>query len=379
MTNNHSQRGHCPFGPSSHKALHSCPGYQGTDGTSLAAEIGTRVHEALEVRDPTNLESDEELAWYNMCIEAEDNLISEFFGDRKVERYNELQLDIPLNAGVSTWGTADVICVSGSDMLAIDYKTGKSSIDDVRENWQARAYTLGAFHKFPDVQRCKFYFLCPQQNIILDGEFTRDDVDILRHETTNVVANAQRVRAMWATGTPPKEELNPNDHCVWCRYATLCPALHGVAFGVAKKYKPLEVPDEVDLKKAGPAQLGSLYTIAKILEPLVKEIKAKAHKAASEGEAIPGWRLQSNGANAIAINNEEFMEYAEEFGISADEILRKVHIPVAKVRDILKERAPKGCKEDWAKNFVEQGVERGVIGKGAERLFLRPDAGDEAP
>ena len=55
---NHSDRGHHPQGPSQLKALQQCPGFENRPGTSAAAEMGTRIQEALEVRDPSHLESE---------------------------------------------------------------------------------------------------------------------------------------------------------------------------------------------------------------------------------------------------------------------------------------------------------------------------------
>ena len=65
--------------------------------------MGTRIHEALEVRDPSNLESELEIEMYDKCIGAEDQLIGDFFGQEKYERYNELPLTISLNNDLETW------------------------------------------------------------------------------------------------------------------------------------------------------------------------------------------------------------------------------------------------------------------------------------
>ena len=51
----HSARAHATFGPSSLKYYAICGGYHGKDGTSAASEKGTRIHEALEVRNPDTL------------------------------------------------------------------------------------------------------------------------------------------------------------------------------------------------------------------------------------------------------------------------------------------------------------------------------------
>tara|TARA_R100001244_G_scaffold104836_1_gene77801 strand:- start:5314 stop:6462 length:1149 start_codon:yes stop_codon:yes gene_type:complete len=371
----HGARGHDAFGPSQHKALHACAGYEGRDGTSDAAEMGTRIHEALEVRDPSALESDLEIEIYDKCIVDEDRAIADFCKGKEHQRYNELPLDVPLNAGYKTWGTADVIVICGNRAMMIDYKTGIGGIDDVRENWQGRAYTLGVFGKFPQVEEVTFGFLIPQQDPTEKwGVFPRDDEDYLRHETTNVVANATRVRAMWAMGTPPLEELTINDHCVWCRYQTHCPATLGIMLESGKVYAPKGVPATLEPGNIhDPAMIGERYTLARILEPLVEAIKKEAVGAALEGEAVGGWRLQSMGSNTKSLDNEKFVEYAKQSGISMEDILEVTNIPVAKLRDLLGKRAERGNKKGAKEDFIDAGVEAGVIGYGAERHCLKPD------
>ena len=96
----HGSRGHHPQGPSQLKALKLCSGFENRPGTTAAAEMGTRIHEALEVRDPSNLESELEIELYNKCTRAEDSLIAEYFGEEEYERYNELPLTMVLKLGV---------------------------------------------------------------------------------------------------------------------------------------------------------------------------------------------------------------------------------------------------------------------------------------
>ena len=69
----HANRGHAEFSPSSLKYVATCAGYKGREGTSAAAEKGTRIHEALEIRDPSALHDEDENDIYCKFI---DSLIS---------------------------------------------------------------------------------------------------------------------------------------------------------------------------------------------------------------------------------------------------------------------------------------------------------------
>tara|TARA_R100000426_G_scaffold20039_2_gene17267 strand:+ start:1976 stop:2266 length:291 start_codon:yes stop_codon:yes gene_type:complete len=77
-TPNHSNRGHAEFGPSGLKYIAACPGFHGAEGTSEAAERGTRIHEALEVHDPSALHDEEEVEIYDKIVEMENEFMANF-------------------------------------------------------------------------------------------------------------------------------------------------------------------------------------------------------------------------------------------------------------------------------------------------------------
>ena len=74
----HANRGHAEFSPSALKYLAGCPGFQGHDGTSSAAEKGTRIHEALEIRNPSALLDEEEHNLYTQIVAMEDSFVKTF-------------------------------------------------------------------------------------------------------------------------------------------------------------------------------------------------------------------------------------------------------------------------------------------------------------
>ena len=75
---NHTDRGHAEFSPSALKYLAACPGFHGREGTSSAAERGTRIHEALEVRNPAHLQDEAEVQCYEQCVALEDSFIASY-------------------------------------------------------------------------------------------------------------------------------------------------------------------------------------------------------------------------------------------------------------------------------------------------------------
>ena len=378
-TPNHSDRGHHPQGPSQLKALQQCPGFENRPGSSAAAEMGTRIHEALEVRDPSNLESELEAELYEKCIAAEDMLIPEFFGEQEYTRHNELPLTMGLNSGREIWGTGDVLCVSndGSKGLMIDYKSGRMKVDDAEKNLQARAYKNGAYERFDSLETLRFIFLAPQIDWINWYDFSPETVDLDRQVLTQIVSRAERVREDWAQGGVQTTDLNPCEQCTWCRHQTYCPAINGVLLDFADS-SGVSVPEGLDMGNLDdPDSVAELYGIAKILEPLIDKIKKRAVELANEGEVLKGWELRSMGSKRIAVDNQKFYDYAAANGITLEDVINNVNIPVAKLRDIVRERAAQGSKAKAAKEFEQTALDMGVIKMGTERFTLRPETAED--
>ena len=97
----HTSRDHAEFSPSSLKYVAACSGYNGRSGTSAAAEKGTRIHEALEVRDPSALHDEEELEIYEQTVKDEDDFLQTVIGDADRTEYNEVLVDVELGGLVT--------------------------------------------------------------------------------------------------------------------------------------------------------------------------------------------------------------------------------------------------------------------------------------
>jgi len=128
-TVNHTDRDHAEFSPSALKYLHTCSGFHGKEGSSDAADMGTRIHEALEVRDPSTLQSEEEVNIYDQLVMDEKEVFDFVFVDTldNVEIFREKRLHLELDALSPTFGTCDIVAISSLGVaLVADYKTGIS-------------------------------------------------------------------------------------------------------------------------------------------------------------------------------------------------------------------------------------------------------------
>lgn len=365
----HASRGHAEFSPSQIKYLAKCAGYQGKDETNAAAEMGTRIHEALEVRDPSALHNEEELNLYDEIVKEEDNMINSFLAGNVGVHFNEIQVDVELE-GTKTWGTCDKLVTDGSRALMADYKTGISPIDPPEKNWQAKAYVIGAFQKFAELTEITFVFYVPQRGEVLTHTFAREDLPTLVKEVSAVILRAEAVRPKWTGGTPALEDLRPTPNCRFCRHEDYCPALGGLVLEVAKKIDP-QLPD-VDIESTeDPKVIEDLWNIAKVVSNWSDRLKARALEMAKNGIEFPSLRLQSMGSTKKVLDNATLFAIAEKFGMDQQEVIAECTIPLAKVAKAVSDRYEKGERKKISQEFLDACTDAGIIESSDTRYTLR--------
>jgi len=372
-TVNHADRAHAEFGPSSLKYVAACAGYHGKDGTSAAAEKGTRIHEALEVRDPSALQDEEEVALYDQIIADEDEILMGVFGDKPVNTHREIRLTLALDALTPTFGTCDLLVEDPTGVaVMIDYKTGISKIDEPEKNWQSKAYALAAFQMFPHLHTIKFAFLVPLNGGILSGIFRRDDVFTLRKEISEVIRKAETTRPKWATGAIDIEDVNPTVNCRFCRYEESCPALGAVCVTIAAKIRPDLLPkgpinpSEVE----DPETLEQLYIVAKIAENWAKSIKHKVTGLALEGHEFEHHKLKSMGALKKTIEKNYLAQLAIKYGLDMSEVVEASDLTLNQLAAVLHSKSPKGKKTFIVDSFEQEAIDLGIVEVGNTRYCL---------
>lgn len=389
MTTNETpeERPHAEFGPSGLKPLTYCRGFKNRGGTSKAAERGTRIHFALETEDPSELEDESEYEIYQACLadlESELALLEPGYA-----RNDELRLYMDLGS-CETFGTADVVAIDGSHALLLDFKTGTSVIDEPPANWQAKAYAIGVFQKFPQVETVKAVFSVPVRQELLSGMYFRNELKDYIREVGTLITEAAYVRRMWdELGQPPLELLSPNDNCMYCHWneANRCPALGAIVFDVVKRYDAGgALPAEGSIHGSDiddPEVLSRMLPIANIAEKWASGVKRKSMEVALRDKKFPGYTLRSMGAPREVSDPVAAKEYAESCGFSIDEILKAATFSISKLADVVKAKAPRGQKTDAVRAF-EDGLETfGALTRKSERFSLKPltgggiDDGDE--
>ena len=260
--------------PSSLKYVAGCSGYEGRSGTNAAAEKGTRIHEALEVRDPSALHDEDEVMIYEAIVKQEDEYTKNYAKGQEYKEENEILLDVDLDS-TNTWGTCDRLLTFGNKAILADYKTGVSEIDPPRSNWQARAYTVGAFQKYPELDEITFVFYIPVRNEVLEGTFTREELPLLVKQLADVIRNGEKVRPQWDGGFPEADALSPSVNCRFCKHEEYCPSLGGLAVEIVQRISGDNLPKENIEDPNDPETVEHLYVVAKVVENWAKRVKEK--------------------------------------------------------------------------------------------------------
>lgn len=365
----HQSRGHAEFSPSSLKYVANCPAYKGRDGTSAAAEKGTRIHEALEVRDPSALHDEEEVAIYEQIVEMEAAFMANFAAVE--EEHNEIQVDVDLGE-TETFGTCDrfLVLEGGADAVMADYKTGISLIDPPENNWQAMAYVVGAFQRFENIQNITFVFYIPLHHDSPFHTFTRSELPALQKKLMDVITAAERIRPKWENGAPELEECNPTQYCRFCTYEDRCPALGGLVLDVVQQVEPT-TDVALDINNLDdPANLSKLYNIARTVENWAARIKQRTVQAAKEGVPLDGLRLKSMGKTRRVNDNQQLYNIADSFGVTSEELLAAATFSVSKTAKLVGAKAPRGEKRKAEDNFIDVCESKGILDTSEERYTI---------
>ena len=371
------EQAHAEYGPSSIKMSAHCPGYEGESGTNPAAEMGTRIHEALETGDWSNL-NDYESSLAQGCRNAEEAIFdnhgySENFGE--LDDYKEIRLTMKLT-GEETFGTCDRLTVNGTEAVQIDYKTGQMAVDEPQDNWQAKAYALGAFQRFPQLDTIHFYFIACRRDEILFHTFERKDMDEVVHAISNVIKRAKKVRACFSDADP--NELIPQlKICNYCKNAGRCPSLAKLSLETAKKYAPsakdfLDMPEDIHGSDCtDPKVIADMLKAVPIVRKWAAGVEYAAKKMAMEdGVEIPGFEIKERrgrrsitsalaafGAVKDMVDVEDFLEGIEKF-------------PVGKLEKLVSDKTPRGKKKERVSEVMSELHRLGAIETAKDSQFL---------
>lgn len=377
VTHTPGAKRHARYSPSSFSSREKCPGWSPDNDpskSSLAADRGTLIHEAIEKEDTSLLVAEDDVACANKCLayveKLADNLIANY--PAKVERFKEIQLKV-----LDQFGTADDLMIAGGSAELVDYKTGYWEVPDAEVNAQMQGYVLGVFDQFPNVQNIRVHLLMPRQNQISTAIYTRaEHYKALKLRTFMTIESSKAADRMFQQGELEKltTVLNPApDNCEFCGRKAECPALTQLALTVAKRYEPaLMIPDDLHGSAiTDPTTMSRALLVAPILEKWAAGVKNAALTMRMEqGVEIPGFILCERKGSRKITDAQAAWETVKDV-ISPEEFAGCADVSMPDLEKAVAAKAPRGAKEAAKQQLEDRLRDRSALTNASTVHYLK--------
>lgn len=372
---------HAKHSPSKLKYTELCPGYESREGgTNPAAEMGTRIHAALEHLNLDLLTNDYERMIGERCLDAYENIIERHgWTGRSYQTFHEIRLTVDMGDDLETFGTCDVLLVSDKEAIMIDWKTGKGGIDDADVNTQAQAYVLGAFQLHPEIDVLHFYFVIPQRDEVTFHTYLRSDCSRIALRLNTIIRRAEQFQELWQNGgTIPSEMFNPQPNlCEFCANQWKCHAITNKVFDIARKYGTdgLIVPDKVHGSETeNPADLAAMLRLKPVIEAWLEGVTSRAKQMAFEdGIDIPGFAAKERSGRknvSSAMAAWDALQQVMPDATIEDFLASMGSVSFNSVADMVYDYAPRGKKTLAKNNFEDKLDEMGVLDRTPASQYL---------
>lgn len=417
-----TEKYHHPFGPSKLSALEFCPCYEARTGTHIKAAIGTMQHKVTETGEDDFRLSDDEATAAAECLDFVEKKKTELEEKRlqaiselakgmedvasacklapgNVEQ-NEASIDkrfppvleiseiyLPVdgiellwrNKGHSgtTGGWLDTVLLSHDRRLAIafDWKFGRWAVEAAENNIQGICYALGLFLAYPTVDTVRFFFKQPHIKVLTSATFTRADVPRLY---TRVLAVVHRAMEAQRGETPNWDMAKPGyPVCMFCNRLGTCPKIAQMALHVSKKFWPTGVPADVTPNSViAPDMARARMQLAGILQVWCKAVRKQESERSLRGGQIPeGYRLEQKTPRVIA-DPVQFKKVALTY-LTPEEFDSTLEYEFGKVEKLVKDKTPRGQKENALEALDQSWREAGAVKDGQTYTYLTAVDGDE--
>lgn len=376
------ERVHHPWSPSSLQCREGCAKFTQREGpVHEMALVGTRQHNAVdqELDDPKL--ADYRIAAVADCIR---------FCEERAEHYpggtilKEVYLPIDdrwvPNRDCSEWfrgttaGYLDWSIISADQKKAeiIDWKFGNNAVEEASNNLQAFGYVLGLFRQFPSLEWVKVSFVMPHIDLISTHTFTRNDFETMRLRVCTVVD-----RAIEAAQRPEDFSLaTPNSSsCLFCGLVGKCPKVAEIALKLGKKYRPLEIPQQVNPSLVSdPSDVSLGIQLAAVVAVWAEAFRRQATaKAVEDLDFVPEGYTLVESQKRIVKQARQLGEIAKTFlPPEQHKFVDDLYdVPIGKLEELISTFAPRGHKESTVEEFGQVSLDKGALELGTPFQFLR--------
>lgn len=313
---------HHLYSPSRLQRIHDCPGSvrmesmcppepkseDATEGTMLHKVIaGCGGEEQLDTEQSSAIES---------CREFMQSL----YHEDGTKWYSEFEVDVQDEHGeILTQGTMDVLLHHADNTAdVIDWKFGRTPVEEAANNYQGAAYALGVFQLL-GVKSVTFHIYQPR--IFQHTEYTFTNP---RNILTNIRTIINRAKA-------PELILNAGDAaCRYCAAKSICPAF-------SARFRALEATPDETRDLSNPAVLLDYWNRAQVVERFMKELKEAVTSYCKGHGNLGEWYIQERAGRREITNSVELCTRLNSY-ITAAEWRACNTVNLGKLTDLIVEK-----------------------------------------
>ena len=371
---NHAARKHHPRSISKLNHFEDCAGFESSDGTSEAAEEGTRLHELMDkimglvisggrgttahnalLHDiqPVEALSDDDFWLLSSCCKEVDKYLakqpSAILNEAKVHIWNPDKSEL-------TNGHQDLLLLfnDGETGILFDWKFGWKPVPASNKNKQGMGYALGSFMAHPKLKKLGVVFFQPRLSYITRHAYDRMEAWAMYKTIKGIIDNSIfvdgvfRVKENEAVSAEARANafamLQAGEWCSYCARAK-CPKKIEAVARAGAAISGLPLPATFDANQIDtPEKMALVRHWAALLEPAIEDIKSRALEIAQKNGGyldltLPDGRyiryeVQQKKHDRSLAEPPQVVEALKDF-ISPMELMAAATLQLGKVEEIV--------------------------------------------
>jgi CRISPR/Cas system-associated exonuclease Cas4 (RecB family) len=315
-----------------------------------AAEMGVRIHSALESGDLSTL-SDEEREIAEACL-AE---YTEILGALNLGEPKSITKEKRLWYRDLYSGAIDQINHYGENQeiaLMIDWKTGRIAQGAAHENIQLRAYAVLLKANLPHLTKVYVAIVQPMATQYTIAEYDVADLALAEEEIVGICEAAY----------DPEAKRTPSQGaCKYCRAKSICPEARGVHTELATR--------RIDVPAMTNQALGDFLEKADIVEALIESVRAEAKARLIAGQEIEGRTLQKGRTTRSVTAVDAWSRLSKNASIDLMQFLDTCKVSIPSLEKALVKSLD--CKAKEAKEILDEKLSEVIETKQGDPIMVR--------
>jgi len=209
-------------------------------------------------------------------------------------RCNRYEIELRQEFSQLLFGTPDFVAIGPDWLEIVDLKTGAGIMVEPEENDQLLCYAFMVLNQRKSWQ--------PKVVRLTIVQPTDEDRPVKTWNTSvkHVMAWGARAQAAMQAAIEGSVQLEPGDHCRFCKAKPVCPKLAGHVVEALP----------VVVRELRPDRLGYWLEKADLMQQWLDSLREVAHDLACSGHPIPGWELKPKRAVRSWADEEKVAEIA---------------------------------------------------------------------